>query len=222
MKHNVEILLYSFSLSIPPLLGWGRYIPEMSGLGCAPDWHSSKKSKSYILFILVFGFVMPTTIIIISSFLAYVDARIVQQKLSTNKFKNRMVILKQHKQDFKLVIVMNLAFLISWSPYASMCIVHTFVSTTAIGPMLSMIPTLTVKISVCVNPILYIAYNPQFIGHFPQIGKRKKKRKQKTKSSRTTKFEHCQDFEVVNVDFPCLRALLRDIVHVDGSGLRKV
>ena len=26
--------------------------------------------------------------------------------------------------------------------------------------MLSMVPTLTVKISVCANPILYIAYNP--------------------------------------------------------------
>ena len=114
MKHNVEILLYSFSLSIPPLLGWGRYIPEMSGLGCAPDWHSSKKSKSYILFILVFGFAMPTTVIIISSILTYFDAIIVQQTLPTNKFKQRVAILKQQKQDFRLAIAMNLAFLICW------------------------------------------------------------------------------------------------------------
>ena len=165
---------------------------------------------------------MPTTVIIISSILTYFDAIIVQQTLPTNKFKHRLAILKQQKQDFRLAIAMNLAFLICWSPYASMCMVHTFISTTAIGPMLSMIPTLTVKISVCVNPILYIAYNPQFIGDFPQIGKRKKKRKPKIQFSKTIKFEHYQDFEVVSFDLPCLRNLLREIVDVDGSGLRKV
>ena len=30
-----------------------------------------------------------------------------------------------------------------------------------IGPMLSMLPTLSVKLSVCINPVLYIALNPQ-------------------------------------------------------------
>ena len=127
------IWVYSFCLSIPPLFGWGRYIPEISGLGCAPDWHSSNKSKSYILFILVFGFVMPTTVIIISSFLTYFDGRIVQHKFPTNKFKNRLAILKQHKKDYQLTIAMNVAFLICWSPYASMCIIHTFVSPTEVG-----------------------------------------------------------------------------------------
>ena len=27
------IWLYSSALSLPPLLGWGRYVPELSGLG---------------------------------------------------------------------------------------------------------------------------------------------------------------------------------------------
>ena len=120
---------------------------------------------------------MPTTLIIISSFLTVIDAQLVQQSFPTNRFKDRFAILKQHKKDFQLVIAMNIAFFICWSPYASMCVVHTFVSTTMIGPMLSMIPTLTVKISVCVNPILYIAYNPQFVGDFPQAKKRKKRTK---------------------------------------------
>ena len=53
------------------------------------------------LFILVFGFVMPTTVIIISSILTYFDAIIVQQTLPTNKFKHRLAILKQQKQDFE-------------------------------------------------------------------------------------------------------------------------
>ena len=215
------IWVYSLCLSMPPLFGWGRYIPEISGLGCAPDWHSSNKSRSYILFILVFGFIMPTTVIIISSFLTYFDGRIVQQKFPTNRFKNRLAILKQHKKDYQLTIAINIAFLICWSPYASMCMIHTFVSTTVIGPMLSMIPTLTVKISVCVNPILYIAYNPQFIGDFPPVGKRKKKRKPRIKLSKMNRFEDYQDLEVIKFNLPSLRSILRGIVHDDGSGLRK-
>ena len=31
----------------------------------------------------------------------------------------------------------------------------------AIGPMMSMIPTISVKMSTCINPVLYIALNPQ-------------------------------------------------------------
>ena len=209
------VWLYSLCLSIPPLFGWGRYVPELSGLGCAPDWHSSKKSKPYILFILVFGFVMPTTVIIISSFLTCFDAN--QQSFPTNQFKNRFAIVKQHKKDFQLVIAMNVAFLICWSPYASMCMIHTFVSTKMIGPMLSMIPTLTVKISVCINPILYIAYNPQFIGDFPQIRKRKRKRQPRIKLSRQKKFEECHDFQMIDFNLPCLRTILREIVQVDES-----
>ena len=34
---------------------------------CTPDWHSDTSSKSYISWILLFGFVIPTSIIILSS-----------------------------------------------------------------------------------------------------------------------------------------------------------
>ena len=33
LKITVAIWLYSMCLSLPPLFGWGRYIPEVSGLG---------------------------------------------------------------------------------------------------------------------------------------------------------------------------------------------
>ena len=32
-KITAAIWIYSLSLSVPPLFGWGRYIPEVSGLG---------------------------------------------------------------------------------------------------------------------------------------------------------------------------------------------
>ena len=32
-KITAAIWIYSLALSMPPLFGWGRYIPEVSGLG---------------------------------------------------------------------------------------------------------------------------------------------------------------------------------------------
>ena len=33
MKIIFSIWAYSLALSLPPILGWGRYVPEIAGLG---------------------------------------------------------------------------------------------------------------------------------------------------------------------------------------------
>ena len=33
LKIVLSIWAYSLALSLPPLAGWGRYVPELSGLG---------------------------------------------------------------------------------------------------------------------------------------------------------------------------------------------
>ena len=152
------IWLYALALSLPPLFGWGRYVPELSGLGCAPDWHSIQSSKTYIVWILVFGFLIPSNIIIISSLLTFSEAR--KRHLSALSNETQATVLRQNKINYRLVIAMNLAYLTCWSPYALLAITHCFISKTVIGPMLSIVPTIAVKLSVCINPILYIAYNP--------------------------------------------------------------
>ena len=117
---------------------------------------------------------------------------------------------KRDQRALRLVLAMNVAYLICWSPYAILCFTYIFISKryfircfefplsvlcitskylyyigyksfkvltyyfayknrkilfnicfSVIGPMLSMVPTITVKSSVCINPILYIALNPQ-------------------------------------------------------------
>ena len=61
---------------------------------------------------------------------------------------------------------MNLTYLICWTPYVVIAVIHCFVSKTIIGPMVSIIPVVAVKISVCANPLLYIAYNPKLNKQF--------------------------------------------------------
>ena len=98
-KIITAIWLYSLVLSLPPVFGWGSYVPELSGLGqeqiylqklqfvynwvtsytkiyiyslftvrCTPDWHTENKSISYVLWILIVGFVIPASITVITSF----------------------------------------------------------------------------------------------------------------------------------------------------------
>ena len=150
--------LYALFLTLPPLFGWGMYVPELSGLGCAADWHSEQSSRGYIVWILVFGFIIPTTVIAISSVLTYFAAQDLQLSFRSNDVPSTAS--KFNRINFRLVIAMNLAYLICWSPYAILSFIHTFISKTVIGPMLSTLPTIAVKLSVCANPILYIAYNP--------------------------------------------------------------
>ena len=215
------IWLYSFALTLPPLCGWGRYVPELSGVGCAPDWHSANKSKTYILYILIFGFVIPTTITIIASILTCVEARI----LTFNEAREEN--FKKHKRKFQLLLIMNFSYLICWSPYALLCITHTFISKTSIGPLLSMIPTVTVKLSVCINPILYIAYNPQFHGTFTRNNSRKR-RNSKTISRRVrqnkNRAAHARtDGEVVEIkDLQPLKSILKASVQLQIAGAKDI
>ena len=133
----------------------------------------------------MFGFFIPTTITVIASILTCVEARI----FTSNEEREEN--FKIQKRKFQLLLLMNLSYLICWSPYALLCITHTFISKTAVGPLLSMIPTVTVKLSVCINPILYIAYNPQFHGTFAQNSmhsmQRQKQKQRKSMKTRNSK-----------------------------------
>ena len=42
---------------------------------CAPDWHSNHRNNSYVWFILVLGFLIPTVIIMLSSLLTCANIR---------------------------------------------------------------------------------------------------------------------------------------------------
>ena len=57
---------YSLLLSAPPLLGWGRFTPEVSGQSCAPDWREAE-DVPYNVFLFTAGFFLPLSVIIVSS-----------------------------------------------------------------------------------------------------------------------------------------------------------
>ena len=172
------IWIYSLIISIPPLLGWGRYVPEISGLGCVPDWYSENMSYTHFIFMFVFGFGMPTSVIIVSSILTCCEARDLNKFIGVFVDKEiRLVKYRTIQKNFRLVLSMNVAYLVCWGTYVAFCLTHQYIDDSQVGQMLSMLPSVAIKCNVCLNPILYIAFNPHFRG--PVTGRmiRNEKRK---------------------------------------------
>lgn len=199
------IWIYSLCISVPPLLGWGRYVPEVSGLGCVPDWYSDDMSFTYFSYMFMFGFFIPTSVIIVSSILTCSEARDLNKFIGAFVDKEiRLVKYRAIQKNFRLVLSMNLAFLLCWGTYVIFCFSHMFISDIQVGQMLAMLPTITIKLNVCINPILYIAFNPHFRG--PVTGRmiRNEKRKDmilkratqnKNKNETTQKVKEDEEFD---------------------------
>lgn len=59
--------VWSFVWNTPPLFGWGSYELEGIKTSCAPNWYSRDPGNmSYIIIYLVFCFVLPFSIIVVS------------------------------------------------------------------------------------------------------------------------------------------------------------
>ena len=66
---------------------------------------------------------------------------------------------KREARILKLVLWMNLSFLVCWLPYA--VIACFYIAGKKLSTHVIMLPLMTAKSSVCWNPILYIAMNRQ-------------------------------------------------------------
>ncbi|XP_032890635.1 opsin-VA-like [Amblyraja radiata] len=69
---------------------------------------------------------------------------------------------KPEKQVTKMVIVMILAFLFCWSPYAAFSITVITCPTIELDPRMSAIPAFFSKTATVYNPVIYVFMNRQF------------------------------------------------------------
>lgn len=69
-------------------------------------------------------------------------------------------------QVARMVVVMVLAFLLTWLPYAAMALAVVMDSTLYINPIIATIPVYLAKSSTVYNPIIYIFMNRQVISTF--------------------------------------------------------
>ncbi|KAK0070921.1 hypothetical protein PV325_013878, partial [Microctonus aethiopoides] len=164
------VWIYAFSLSLPPIIGWGEYGPESLNISCSVAWENySSHNGKYIIYLFFFGSILPIAIIIAS----YIS--IIQHlKKSTDRIRNHydflihyfFGLLEQCKQRdlkvIKMVVLMTVSFIITWAPYSYVALALYFFNYPA-PPLVLVLPCLFAKSSIIYNPIIYAFRNEQFL-----------------------------------------------------------
>ncbi|CAG9819914.1 unnamed protein product [Phaedon cochleariae] len=149
------IWLYSLLLTVPPFLGWGKYVNEAANISCSVNWEEqSMNAMTYILYLFAFGLVVPMGVIVFSYLHIIFTMRKNQIRMGqTTKAEGRVTYM---------IFLMIVAFLLAWSPYAVFALLAQFGNPSLISPAAGVIPALLAKSSICYNPIIYVALNSQF------------------------------------------------------------
>ncbi|XP_057661883.1 pinopsin-like [Diorhabda carinulata] len=149
------IWTFSLILTVPPLIGWGKYVHEAANISCSVNWEEqTSNALSYILYLFTFGLVLPLSIITFS----YVSIVLTMRKNNLSMGQTT----KAEKRVTYMIFMMIIAFLMAWSPYAIFALLVQFGNPSGVTPATGVIPALLAKSSICYNPIIYVGLNSQF------------------------------------------------------------
>ncbi|PNF41793.1 hypothetical protein B7P43_G02606 [Cryptotermes secundus] len=149
------IWLYALSLTVPPLIGWGAFVLEGANISCSVNWEShTYNAMTYIMFLFTMGLVVPIGIILFSYLNIIRTMR--QSTLEAGR------VTKAETRVTLMIVVMILAFLVAWSPYAVLALVVAFGDSGIVSPGLAVVPAIIAKSSFCYNPLIYVGLNTQF------------------------------------------------------------
>ncbi|XP_051912232.1 rhodopsin-like [Hippocampus zosterae] len=163
-KHAVCGLALTWIMALtcaaPPLLGWSRYIPEGMQCSCGIDYYTPKpeiRNGSFVVYMFVVHFVIPLGVIFFcySRLLCTVRAAAQQQQESEST-------QRAEKEVTRMVVVMVIAFLVCWVPYASVAWYIFANRGIQFGPVFMTAPAFFAKGAALYNPVIYILLNKQF------------------------------------------------------------
>ncbi|XP_072095476.1 vertebrate ancient long opsin a [Mobula birostris] len=154
----VFIWVFSFIWTIPPTFGWSSYTVSPIGTTCEPNWYSGEfNDHTYIIALFTTCFIMPLLVIFVSY------GKLLRKLRKVSSTQGRLgAARKPEKQVTRMVIVMILAFLFCWSPYAAFSITVTACPAIELDPRLAAIPAFFSKTATVYNPVIYVFMNKQF------------------------------------------------------------
>jgi len=164
-KRRVTILMRLFSLTIslvlalPPLFGWGHFMPEENGMSCAPSWKSPEDS-GYNIFLFTIGFFAPVFLILFTS--VSILTTIHKAKSLTQMDEIQRKIMKKQAKVFYLVGLLILSFIFCWAPYAILSILGILGLSQSVPLYVTVLPLQFAKSAILWNPILLIFKNKTF------------------------------------------------------------
>ncbi|XP_040215200.1 parapinopsin-like [Rana temporaria] len=151
--------IWSLIWNTPPLFGWGSYQLEGVETSCAPDWYNTDPvNMSYIICFFSFCFAIPFLTILVSyGYLMWTLRQVAKLGVAEGGTTS-----KAEVQVSRMVLVMILAFLICWLPYAAFAMMVVANPGMYIDPIIATVPMYLTKTSTVYNPIIYIFMNKQF------------------------------------------------------------
>ncbi|XP_056320536.1 parapinopsin a [Danio aesculapii] len=151
--------LWSFIWNTPPLFGWGRFELEGVRTSCAPDWYSRDLANvSYIICYFLLCFALPFSVIVFS----YTRLLWTLRQVSRLQVCEGGSAARAEAQVSCMVVMMILAFLLTWLPYATFALSVILIPDLYIDPVIATVPMYLTKSSTVFNPIIYIFMNRQF------------------------------------------------------------
>ncbi|XP_065602171.1 opsin-VA-like [Cyrtonyx montezumae] len=161
-KHAAQgiafVWIFSFIWTIPPTMGWSSYTTSKIGTTCEPNWYSGAyNDRSYIIAFFTTCFIVPLLVILVSY------GKLLQKLTKVSDTQGRLrTARKPERQVTRMVVVMIIAFLICWMPYATFSILATAYPSIELDPHLAAIPSFFSKTATVYNPIIYVFMNKQF------------------------------------------------------------
>uniref|UniRef100_A0A670YM76 Vertebrate ancient opsin-like n=1 Tax=Pseudonaja textilis TaxID=8673 RepID=A0A670YM76_PSETE len=152
------VWVFSLIWTIPPTMGWSSYTPSKIGTTCEPNWYSGKyNDHTFIITLFTTCFIMPL-LVILGSY-----GKLMRKLRKVSDAQGRLgSVQKPERQVARMVVIMILAFLICWTPYAAFSILVTSHPSIELDPRLAAIPAFFSKTATVYNPIIYVFMNNQF------------------------------------------------------------
>ncbi|TSK22639.1 Opsin-VA [Bagarius yarrelli] len=149
---------FSFIWTIPPVLGWSSYTVSKIGTTCEPNWYSGDPhDHTFIITFFLTCFIFPLTVIIVCY------SKLLRKLRKVSNSNGRLVnARKPDRQVTYMVVVMIVAFMVAWTPYALFSVIVTIDPTIDLDPILAAVPAFFAKTSAVYNPIIYVFMNKQF------------------------------------------------------------
>ncbi|XP_049952508.1 melanopsin-like [Schistocerca serialis cubense] len=165
--------VYCLFLSVPPLLGWSRYIPEGFLTSCSWDYLTrTPANRAYYIYLLAFGFVLPVGVI--AYCYAFILAAIHEHgremqgvestggRRSTHRSCAQLQPYSSTVRTVEIIVTLVLLFLMSWTPYTVVTLIGQFGDQALVTPWVASLAAFFAKASVVYNPIVYGLSHPHF------------------------------------------------------------
>ena len=156
--------IYSFGFSVAPLVGWSRYGLEGTNETCSIKWESSLPGdKAYFGVIFIACYFLPMAVIIFCYYKIHEASKHIVGntcQMGGVAMTVSQALMKKHRKSAMYFLVVIVAFLLSWSPYA--VVSFLIIQRGKLNPIATSACSVFAKTSFLLNPMLYAVISRKF------------------------------------------------------------